>query len=453
MAVLTQQQICNDPVGPTLITMTIPMIMGILVMFSFQAVDTWYIGRLGTTELAAISFTLPVGFIVNNVAIGLSIGASVIIARAIGSEDRDSAMASASGTFGIALALGGLLAVLGYDNVEKIFTLLGADAPMVSVIRQYTDIWMFGFVFSVITFSTSGIVRATGDTRSATYIMMYGGLINIILDPLLIFGVGPFPRLELQGAAIATVVSLMFSFVAIMWLLVVREKLVRLSNIWDENMARFYLRLARLAVPAALANVLAPVSNAILTRLVSEHGDKAVAAFGAGGRFEQFSMIVAFAITAALSPFMSQNLGAGKPHRAREGMLYCLRFIVFYQLVILLIVSVLRPILANVFSDDAEVVGMTSQYLMVMPLAWLAYGLFVIMNTGFNSAQQTERAFLVSLLRAIFLIAPCAWFGGQWAGFVGIFMGAVLGGFCAAGVSWFLVNRSYRQIIGLQPVA
>ncbi|MBT5031258.1 MAG: hypothetical protein HOM55_03075 [Proteobacteria bacterium] len=146
-----------------------------------------------------------------------------------------------------------------------------------------------------------------------------------------------------------------------------------------------------------------------------------------------------------------RNLGAGKPHRAREGMYYCLRFILFYQLVILLIVLVLRPMLANVFSGDAEVVGLTSQYLLIMPLAWSAYGLFVIMNTGFNSAQQTERAFFVSLLRSVFLIAPCAWLGGQWVDFNGIFMGAVVGGFCAVVVSWVFVNRSYKQIINLQP--
>ena len=190
-----------------------------MAILLFAIVDTLYIGRLGAEPLAAMGFIFPINFVVMNLTRGLGIGVTSTIARAIGEGNQPKVQRLATDGLGLAVLIVTCLALIGLTQLNTIFSLLGAERDMLALISDYMIPWCLGVGFLIIPMIGVGILRATGDTKTPAIIMTIAGLINIVLDPLLIFGIGPFPRLELQGAALATVVSWVVAFAASLWIL------------------------------------------------------------------------------------------------------------------------------------------------------------------------------------------------------------------------------------------
>lgn len=442
----TSEDILNGPIGPTLRRMTTPMVIGILAVILFQAVDTWFIGRLGTTELAAISFTFPVTYTITNLAIGLSISTSILLAQVIGSGQRDKAQRIATDSLLLSLLLVVILAAVGLVTIDPLFRWLGATDNTLPYIREYMEVWYASVGLLVIPIIGNGAIRATGDTKWPSILMMISGLANAVLDPLLIFGIGPFPELGVRGAAIATALSWLFSFVAATWLLRVREKLLLFHLPGWRELATFWRALLKIGIPIAIANMLTPIATAILTALIAPFGETAVAAFGAGSRIEAVAMVVSFALTAALSPYMAQNLGAGQCDRARQALQLCLRFALLFQLAIYALLALTSPWLSQVFSSDPQVIALTRLFLWIMPLGFSFYGVLIVTSTAFNAAKQSHKTLIVSLIRVFACIAPCAWLGGQIYGISGLFVGTVIGNGIAALVGWRMLHATYDHL-------
>ena len=215
-----------------LIKMTLPMMFGLLSVILFNLVDTLYIAQLGVQELSAISYTFPIVFSVISLGIGLSGGASALISQAIGRGDQLSAARFASHSILIAACLVITIAVLGTFTINPLFSLLGANKENLDIIKDYMYIWYPSTALIIIPIVGNGAIRATGDSVTPSFIMSISGLSNIILDPLFIFGWGPFPRLEVEGAAIATALSYSITFFASIWILWKREKLLQFKLFW-----------------------------------------------------------------------------------------------------------------------------------------------------------------------------------------------------------------------------
>ena len=226
---ITPEDILRGPLKSTLYRMTLPMIIGIFVMMAFGAVDTFFIGLMGSEELAAISFTMPVTMIIFNLVIGLSIGASVLVGSAIGKEGMANAARKSTDSLLFSMILVSIVSVAGYFTIDPLFTALGASELTLPYIHDYMDIWYLTIVLMILPMVGNSVIRATGDTKWPSILMMGSGLINALLDPLLIFGIGPFPELGIRGAAIATAISWLAGFGGAFWLLYVREKLILLS--------------------------------------------------------------------------------------------------------------------------------------------------------------------------------------------------------------------------------
>ena len=191
----------------TLMNMTLPMVMGMLMLMTFGLVDTFFVSLLGTQELAAISFTFPVTFTVISLNIGLGIGISAVIGRLLGSNDHANARLVATAALMTVLCLVGLLSVIGFLTIDPIFILLGASPELLIHIHDYMSIWYIGAIFLALPMSGNSVLRASGDTKTPSMIMAAGGAINALLDPLLIFGYGPIEGMGITGAAIATAIA------------------------------------------------------------------------------------------------------------------------------------------------------------------------------------------------------------------------------------------------------
>ncbi|MBT8149562.1 MAG: MATE family efflux transporter, partial [Gammaproteobacteria bacterium] len=325
-----------------------------------------------------------------------------------------------------------------------LFTALGASASTLGLIHEYMDIWYLFAALVVFPMLCNSAIRATGDTKWPSILMMISGLVNAVLDPILIFGWGPIPAFGIAGAAWATVGAWLFASATAFYLLWHREKLLVFALPPAGELFAVWRNVLVLAMPIALANMLGPVAIGALTAIVARYGEHAVAAFGVGGRVEAFSLVVAFAITAALSPYMAQNLGAGNRARANDALRNCVRFIVAFQLVAYAVLALLARPIVSIFSRDPMVVEVAVRYLYIMPLGVLSYAVIIVINTAFNAHHRSGRTLALSVFRVAGCVVPLS-LAGSWAfGLTGVFAGAVTGNALAMVAAWMV----YRRIEG-----
>ena len=229
---ITSDDILNGPVGPILARMTGPLVMGITMMILFELVDTYFVSLLDTAELAAISFTFPVTFTLLNFSIGFSVATSVLLASAIGQGNLSYAGRISTDSILLSTLILIVISLIGLVTVDPLFQWLGATEKTLPLIHDYIDIWYSAAGLLALLVVSNGALRATGDTKTPTMIMMLSGFLNAVLDPVFIFGFGPVPELGVKGAAIASALSWLVSSAVMIWVLWRREKLLVLCLPW-----------------------------------------------------------------------------------------------------------------------------------------------------------------------------------------------------------------------------
>ena len=426
----------------SLIRMTTPMIIGMLALFTFQLVDTWFISFLGTESLTAISFTFPVTFTVMSLAIGLGIGASAVVAKALGSSQFEKAKEAATVINYISLILACLVVIISWILMEDIFTLMGANDRLLIPIRDYMVVWLPGSILVVCIMTSNSILRGYGDTKTPSILMAAAAFSNALLDPLFIFGIGPFPELGIQGAALATVISWMLGFCYLFYLLVFKMELVSRSLPNKATLKNSGLDMLRIGVPAAGANMMTPLAAGIMTAIAAGFGDSTVAAFGVGARIEPIATLLVLAISSSLPPLISQNYGAGRLDRIKEAYRIATRFILVWQLIIYLLLAVGAGILASIFSEDPEVVEAIKLFVWIMPLGYGLQGIIILTNSSLNALHRPLNALILSIARFFVFYLPLAYVGSVYFGLYGFFAGAVCGNLLMAMISWRTFKRA-----------
>ena len=422
--------------------MTVPMTFGMIAILMFNLVDTFFISLLGTKALAAISYTFPVTFAVNCITMGIGMGLSTSIARLLGQgQAQDAARFSTHGLI-LAVTLVVVASTIGYFSIEPLFLALGANADLIPLIMQYMQIWHLTIPLLVIPMAGNSAIRATGDTKTPAKIMMLAGFINGLLDPLLIFGYGPFPELGIQGAAIASAFSWLGALMGSLYVLAKREKLLALPSLKFIN--RDWKQILKIGTPAAMSNALTPISGAILMMMLSSHGTAAVAAYGAAQRVESILILVLMSLTSALTPFIAQNMGANNPARSFAGLFISMRFSMVFQLGIFIMMVPLSIPIAALFSQEQAVKDLLWHYLLVVPFSYGFQGMMMMLVSGLNALHQPMRAFQWSFMRLFLFTLPCAWLGGQLYDIEGLFIGIALGN-VIGGTSGYLYALTLRR--------
>ncbi|OMH30453.1 hypothetical protein BGP75_18595 [Motiliproteus sp. MSK22-1] len=436
----------EGPVESTLLRMAGSMLIGIISIVLFNVVDTFYIGQLGTIELASISFTFPITMLVISLAMGLSVGTSAIVSRAIGAGNHQHVQRLTTDCLALAMALVALVSLLGYLTIDPIFQLLGANAEQLGYIHQYMGIWYLGMGLVVIPMVGNSAIRATGDTKTPSRVMMLAALLNVVLDPLLIFGIGPFPRLELQGAAIATLISYSVTFLFALWVLGRREKMLTRQRPTILNLKNSWLALIRLALPAAATNMLAPMTAGVITHLIADYGPQAVAAYGIGTRVESLAMIGVLALSSVLTPFIGQNSGAEKTDRIRQSISFSLRFAILWGIAACLLLISTATAIASLFADDATTIELATSYLWIVPFSYIGFGLITLGSATFNGFHQPQQAAKLVLIRLCLLTLPLTYSGSFLWGLEGIFIGIAAANLIAGGYSLYALMRKKASL-------
>ncbi|ELV8629181.1 MATE family efflux transporter [Vibrio vulnificus] len=440
---LDKHGLLSAPIAETLRKMTVPMIFGMVAILMFNLVDTFFISLLGTEALAAISYTFPVTFAVNCITMGIGVGLSTSIGRLLGQGEAHQAARFTTHGLLLAIVLVALASALGFFTVTPLFTLLGAKEALIPLIGQYMHVWYLTIPLLVIPMAGNSAIRATGDTKTPAKIMMLAGLINGVLDPLLIFGVGPFPELGIQGAAIASAFSWLGALIGSFYVLIKRERLLGLPQ-WP-GLKEDWRQILKVGTPAALSNAMNPLSGAILMMMLSSHGTAAVAAYGAAQRIESILILVLMALTSALTPFMAQNFGAKNPQRAFQGLFVSMRFSVLFQGLVFLMMVPLSIPLAALFSQEQAVRDLLWHYLLVVPISYGFLGIVMMLVSGLNAMHQPLNAFRWSVIRLFVFTLPAAYLGSWLYDIEGLFIGIAVGNILVGLCSYLYALKQRKQ--------
>lgn len=452
----TEARLVQGSVGSTLIRLTLPMFLGILSMMLFNIVDTFFVGRLGPLPLAAMGFTFPVVFIITGTAMGMGIGMSSVVSRAIGEGNWPRVSRLTTDGLAMAVFIVAVFVAVGLLTMDPLFRMLGADVHTLPLIRSYMVPWYLGVGFLVIPMVGNSAIRATGDTKTPSFIMILAGTINVVLDPFLIFGWGPFPRLELQGAAIATVTAYSVTFLAAFYILRVRDRMIRFSFHHLSEVLQSWGQILHVGLPAVGTNLLVPLATGIITRIMAGYGTKAVAAFGVGSRLESLAMAGCFALSTSMAAFAGQNFGAGRCDRVEEGIRFGVKFCLSLNFVVWLLLAGAADPLARLFNDDATIVSIVKLFLWIVPLSYGAFGTMLQVTAAFNANNQPLYSALIFVTRLFVLTVPLALLGSRLAGIPGIFAAMFIGnvgtGMLACVIMARYIRAEERRLTGVAPV-
>jgi putative MATE family efflux protein len=415
------------------------MLMGMVALISYNVADTYFVGQLGTLELAAISFTFPVSFIVGAVTMAFGIGTSSVVARLLGANKREDVERVAIHAMLLGIVTGIVVVTIGLLTIDPLFTLLGADDTTLPIIHRYMRIYYWGGIFLVVPMITNSVLRASGNAKTPAMIMTFAAVINIILDPILIFGLFGMPRLEVEGAAIATVVANAGTMVASVMAMAFKERLVTFRSLWPGLILDSWRRILHVGLPAMTSSLIAPITTAFITYQVAQFGHEAVAGFGVASRVEALMLIAVMALSAAMTPFVGQNFGAENYDRVREGVRWGFRFSLIYGLVMAGLLALASGMIAGFFTEDPKAIAAATLHMRIVPVSYFALGMAMTVNSSFNAIGKPMPAMFISLTRTVLVYAPLAFLLANLFGLVGVFAAACSANLIAGGigVTWF----------------
>lgn len=439
-------RLVEGPVGRHLVNMTVPVLFGIATMMAQGLIDTFFIGRVGDRELAAFGFGFPILMIVTSVAIGLGAGTSSVVARAIGADDHRRARRLATDSLLLSFAITFIICVIGIIFINPLFRLLGAPEDMLPLIRGFMIILYCGVPFIVVGMVGMASMRATGDTRLPGTLMVLAAILNVILDPILIFGLGPIPAMGLNGAAMAALLARGAIFAGTVYLMRYRLDLVTFNAPEPGELRSSWRAILHVGIPAAATNAIVPFGAVVVTAIIARFGPDAVAGFGVATRIESMMLVIYYAMSSIIGPFVGQNFSAGKEDRILRALWLCTMFCIGSGLCIAALLALLSGYLPTLFSENPDVVSVTRLFLWVVPISYGAYGMVMVMNASFNGLGDPMPAAYISIARILVIYVPLAFIGVSFFGMLGIFIAYALANIITGVLAYSWARRSVKTL-------
>jgi putative MATE family efflux protein len=285
------------------------------------------------------------------------------------------------------------------------------------------------------------VLRASGNAKTPAMIMTIAAVINIILDPILIFGMFGAPRLEVEGAAIATVVANMGTMVASVLAMVFKEHIVSFTRLWPSLILDSWRRILHVGLPSMASSLIAPFTTAFITYQVAQFGQEAVAGFGVASRIEGLMLIAVMALSAAITPFVGQNFGAQIYDRVQLGVNWAFKFSLVYGIIVATILGLSSTFIVGFFTEDPKAIAAANLHMRIVPLSYFALGMAMTVNSSFNAIGKPMPAMFISMTRTILVYAPLAFLLAKLFGLVGVFVAACSANLIAGamGTMWFRI--------------
>lgn len=422
-----------------------PMILGIAAAMSMSLVDAYFIGKIGTEQLAAIGFTFPVILTIQSLSIGLGAGAASVASRAYGKGDRADICRIATDSLVLGFLIVSVLTVIGLLTIRPIFSLLGAEEAIMEHIVSYMRVWFLGVPLLVIPQIANSLLRAGGDSLIASSIMISAAVVNAILDPIFILGLWGFPRLELVGAAWASNGVRAVTLILSLGVVIFRERLLTLSWPGLREILTSWRRILKVALPAAFGSSINPLGIAVVTSLLAVMGASTVAAFGVATRIEAFAAIPMFALSAAIGPIAGQNWTSNHRDRVQKALIQSYLFCIVWSVLIGVGLWLAGDSLAAQFTDDEQVASEVATYLAIVPVSLMGYGMVTVAAGCFNAIDMANRSLVFYALRTGVLYVPLSYAATLYAESTAVYIAIGIANLVAGGVTGWLSLRWLAQ--------
>jgi putative MATE family efflux protein len=405
----TSLDLTTAPIGTAILMLAVPMILEMVMESVFALVDVFWVAHLGANAVAAVGLTESMMSIVYSVAMGVSIGVMALVARRVGEKDVDAAARTAAQGIVLGLAIAAAMRAAGAAFAAPLLKLMGADAGVVATGTRFTQVMLGLNATAFLLFLINAIFRGAGDAAQAMRVLWLGNILNILLGPCFIFGLGPFPRLGVTGAAVATSVGRGCAVLYQLYLLTNGRGKIALARAHlglDFGVMRSVLRLSSSATVQMLISM---TSYLGVMRILSTFGSDPLAGYTIGFRIFMFAILPSFGLSNAAATLVGQNLGAGHPDRAEQAVWRaCYLNAAFLGVVGVFFVSCARP-LVGLFTDDPRVLPYGVSYLRIVSAGFLFYAFGMVISQSFNGAGDTRTPTLINLFVFWLVQIPLAW--------------------------------------------
>lgn len=439
----TEQDFTEGRLSRAIFLLSIPAVLEMIMESVFVIVDIWFVSKLGASAVATVGITESLITIVYAVSIGLATATTSMVSRRIGEKDPESASKTAFQAIITGITVSILIGVPGAIYASDLLDLMGASPEIVTEMSGYTRIMIGGNVVIMLLFIINAIFRSAGDAAIAMRVLWAGNIINIFLDPCLIFGWGPFPELGIKGAAIATTtgrgVAVLYQF----WLLFFGQKRIRLSSAHFGIKVKIIGKLITLSLGSIGQNLIATSSWIALVRIISFFGSEIVAGYTIAIRIISFILLPSWGISNAASTLVGQNLGARKPERAEKAvMITGVVNMILLGLIGIVLVMFPAPFI-RLFIHDPAVLKAGTECLRIVSIGFIAYGFGMVLVNSFNGAGDTTTPLKINIFAYWMLEIPLAWILAMKAGMneQGVFTAIVIAEAVMTLIAWIVFRR------------
>lgn len=437
----SDRDLTSGPLAPVVFVLAVPMALEMVGESIFAVVDALFISRLGAQSLASAGITETALDLVYAIAIGFSFAVTALVSRRYGEGDRRGAARAGVQAIGLGIAVSLVLGIVGMIFAPRVLALMGADAATVAVGTTHARVMYAGMATIILLFLNNAILRGAGDAQAAMRALWLSNGINIVLDPCLIFGLGPFPELGLPGAAVATTIGRGTGVLYQFWVLARGSRIrIRREDIRTQwAVMRNLCRVSVGGIGQMLADMLPWI---LLIRIIASFGTMAVAGWVIAIRVALFVILPCWGLSNAASTLVGQNLGAGKPDRAERAVWITGGWNMAFMALVTGVFVVFAPEIAALFTDEPEVLRTAATALRVVSYGYVFYALGMVTRQAFNGAGDTRTPTWIDLVCFWLFEIPLAWLLSRTAlGVDGVFWAVAIAYSLSAVVSTLVFRR------------
>ncbi|MBI4429461.1 MAG: MATE family efflux transporter [Ignavibacteriales bacterium] len=419
----TEADYTEISMGKAVFLLAVPMILELIMESTFAVVDIYFVGTLGASAVATVGLTETYLFLLYSVGMGLSMAVTAIVARRIGEKDKEQAGISAVQAIFLAVVVSVPFALAGIFFARDLLGLMGADAWTLEHGYPYMQWMLGGNAVIMLLFVMNSIFRGAGDAAIAMRVLWLANGCNIILDPVLIYGLGPFPELGIQGAAIATNIGRGIGVLMQLWVLFNGGKHIRVLRSHMHLNGPVISNIVRTSLGGVGQMIVAMTSWIFVMRIIAEFGSHAVAGATIALRIMMFTMMPAWGMSNAVATLVGQNLGAQKPDRAERAVWVTGFWNMSFLVCVAVFYFVFSHELVGIFTDDADVISVGGKWLTIVSYSYFVYGWWMVAIQAFNGAGDTNTPTKINIVFFWLIEIPLSYFMAKTLGmeYTGVF--------------------------------